>query len=97
MVKAAFTRATFLQRDSKIFVRENLSRRVVTHTRRDSIAAIVFGKNRRRVSNTCDLRYRLYFARHNARIVLARDPLHEVDFNVSRVPGQSRPRVNSKS
>ena len=79
------------------FTRENLSRREVTHTRRDSLAAIAFSKNRRRVSNTCDLRYRLYFAGLDARIVLARDHLHEVDFNLSRVPGQSRARVNSKS
>ena len=54
-------------------MRENLSRRGVTHTRLDSLAAIVFDKNRRRVSNTCDLRCRLYFARFDARIVLARD------------------------
>ena len=81
----------------RFLMRENLSRRVVTHTRRDSLTAIAFGKNRRRVSNICDLRCRLYFARLNARIVLARDHLHEVDFNVSRVPGQSRARVNSKS
>ena len=46
----------------RFFMRENLSRRAVTHTRRDSLAAIAFGKNRRRVSNTCDLRCRLYFA-----------------------------------
>ena len=78
-------------------MRENLSRRAVTHTRRDSLAAIAFEKNRRRVSNTCDLRCRLYFALLDATIVLARDHLHEVDFNVSRVPGQSRARVNSKS
>ena len=76
---------------------ENLSRRVVTLTRRDSLTAIAFEKNRRRVSNTCDLRCRLYFARFDARIVLARDHLHKVDFNVSRVSGQSRARVNSKS
>ena len=81
----------------RFFMRENLSRRVVTHTRRDSLAAIAFEKNRSRVSNTCDLRCRLYFARLDARILLARDHLHEVDFNVSRVPGQSRARVNSKS
>ena len=78
-------------------MRENLSRRAVTHTRRDSLAAIAFEKNRRRVSNTSDLRCRLYFARLDATIVLARDHLHEVDFNVSGVPGQSRARVNSKS
>ena len=71
----------------RFFMRENLSRRAVTHTRRDSLAAIAFEKNRRRVSNTCDLRCRLYFARLDATIVLARDHLHEVDFNVSRVPG----------
>ena len=81
----------------RFFMRENLSRRVVTHTRRNSLAAIAFGKNRRRVSNTCDLRCRLYFARLDARIVLGRDHLHEVGFNVSRVTGQSRARVNSKS
>ena len=81
----------------RFLMRENLSRRVVTHTRRDSLAAIAFGKNRRRVSNTCDLRCRLYFARLDARIVLARDHLHEVDFSVSRVTRQSRARVNSKS
>ena len=81
----------------RFFMRENLSRRAVTHTRRDSLAAIMFGKNRRRVSNTCDLRCRLYSARLDARIVLDRDHLHEVDFNVSRVPRQSRSRVNSKS
>ena len=78
-------------------MRENLSRRVVTNTTEDSLAAIAFVKNRRRVSNTCDLLCRLYFARLDARIVLARDHLYEVDFNVSRVPGQSRARVNSKS
>ena len=94
---AAFTPATFLQRDSDFFMHEYLSRRVVTHTRRDSLAAIAFWKNRRRVSNTSDLRCRLYFAWLDATIVLARDHLHEVDFNVSRIPGQSRARVNSKS
>ena len=57
MCKAAFTRAAFLQRDSKIFMRENLSRGVVAHTRRDSLAAIAFEKNRRHVSNTCDADY----------------------------------------
>ena len=81
----------------RFFMRENLSRKAVTHTRRDSLAAIAFGKNRRRVSNTCDLRCRLYSARLDATIVLAHDHLHEVDFSVSRVPGQSRARVNSKS
>ena len=95
--KTVFIRATFLQCDSKIFMRENLSRRAVTHTRRDSLAAIAFDKNRRRVSNTCDLQCRLYFARLDARIVLARDHLHEVDFNVSKVLGKSHARVNSKS
>ena len=45
----------------RFFMRENLSRIVVTHTRQDSLAAIAFGKNRCRVSNTCDLRCRLYF------------------------------------
>ena len=78
-------------------MRENLCRRAVTKTTRHSLAAIALSKNRRRVSNTCDLRCRLYFARLDARIVLARDHLHEVDFNVSRVPGLSRARVNSKS
>ena len=81
----------------RFLMRENLSRRAVTHTRRDSLAAIAIGKNRSRVSNTCDLRYRLYFARLDATIVLARDHLHKIDFNVSRVPGQSRSRVNCKS
>ena len=81
----------------RFFMRENLTRRVVAHTRQDSLAAIALGKNRCRVSNTCDLRCRLYFARLDARIVLACDHLHEVDFNVSRVPEQSRARVNSKS
>ena len=33
----------------RFFMRENLSRRVVTYTRRDSLTAIAFGKNRRRV------------------------------------------------
>ena len=55
------------------------------------------GKNRRHVSNTSDLRCRLYFARLDARIVVARDHLHEIDFNVSRVLGQSRAHVNRKS
>ena len=45
----------------RFFMRENLSRKAVTHTRQDSLAAIAFGKNRCRVSNTCDLRCRLYF------------------------------------
>ena len=81
----------------RFFMRQNISRRAVTHTRQDSLAAIAFEKNRCRVSNTCDLRCRLYFARLDATIVLARDHLHEVDFNVSRVPGRSRARVNSKS
>ena len=63
-------------------MRENLSRRAVTHARRDSLAAIAFEKNRRRVSNTCDLRCRLYFARLDARSVLARDHLHEVDCRI---------------
>ena len=74
----------------RVFTRKNLSCRVVTHTRRDSLAAIAFGKNRCRVSNTSDLRCRLYFARLDARIVPACDHLHKVDFNVSRIPGQSR-------
>ena len=95
--KAAFTRATFLQRDSTIFMRENLSRKAVTHTRQNSLAAIAFDQNRCRVSNTCDLRCRLYFAQLGATIVLAHDHLHEVDFSVSRVTRQSRARVNSKS
>ena len=69
-------------------MRENLSRRVVTHSRQDSLAAIAFGKNRCHVSNTCDLWCQLYFARLDTRIVLTRDHLHEVDFNVSAVPGQ---------
>ena len=81
----------------RFFMRENLSRIVVAYTRLDSLAAIAFSKNRSRVSNTCDLRCRLYFARLDATIVLTRDHLHEVDFNVSRVSGQSRARVNSKS
>ena len=81
----------------RFFTRENLSRIVVTHKSRHSLAAIAFGKNRCRVSNTCDLRCRLYFAQLDARIVFARDHLHEANFNVSRVPGQNRPRVNSKS
>ena len=85
-----YTGEFFATRFHRVFMRKNLSRRVVTHTRRDSLAAIAFGKNRRRVSNICDLRCRLYFARLNARIVLACDHLHEVDFNVSRIPGQSR-------
>ena len=34
----------------RFFMGENLSRRAVTHTRRDSLAAIAFEKNRRRVS-----------------------------------------------
>ena len=70
----------FLQRDSMFFMRENLSRRVVSNTRRESLDAIAFGKNRRRVSNTSDLRCRLYFARLVARIVLVRDHLHEGRF-----------------
>ena len=81
----------------RFFVRENLSRRAVTHTRRDSHGAITFGNNRCRLSNTRDLRCRLYFVRLDATIVLACDHLHEIDFNVSRVPGHSRARVNSKS
>ena len=40
------------------FMHENLSSRIVTHTRRDSLAVIAFGKNRRCVSNTiCDADY----------------------------------------
>ena len=73
-------------------MRKNLSRRVVTHMRRDSLAAIAFGKNCRCVSNTCNLRCQLHFARLDTRIVLTRGHLHEVDLNVSRVPGQSRAR-----
>ena len=38
----------------RFFMRENLSRSVVAHTRRESLAAIALRKNRRRVSNTCD-------------------------------------------
>ena len=45
----------------RFFMRENLSRKAVTHTKQDSLAAIAFGKSRCRVSNTCDLRCRLYF------------------------------------
>ena len=45
----------------RFFMRENLTRKAVTHTRQDSLAAIAFGKNCCRVSNTCDLRCRLYF------------------------------------
>ena len=37
----------------------------------------------------------IIFCATRCRIVLARDHLHEVDFNVSRVPGQSRARVNT--
>ena len=85
-----YTGEFFATRFRRVFTGKNLSRRVVTHTRRYSLAAIVFGKNCRRVSNTCDLRCRLYFARLNAKILLACDYLHEVDFNVSRIPGQSR-------
>ena len=73
----------FATRFEDFFRRENLSRRaVITHTRLDSLAAIVFGKNHRRVTNTSDLRCRLNFARLDARIFLARDHLLEVDFNV---------------
>ena len=75
---------------------ENLSHRVVTHLRRDSLAVITFGKNRRHVSNTCDLWCQLYFARLDTRIVLTHDHLHKIDFNVSAVPGQSCACVNSK-
>ena len=96
-LKPHLHRRLFCNAIRRFFMRKNLSRRVVTHTRPDSLAGIAFGKTRRRVSNTCDLRCRLYFARLDARIVLARDHLHGVDFNVSRVPGQSRARVNSKS
>ena len=45
----------------RFFMRQNLSRTVVTHMRQDSLVAIAFGKNRCRVTNTCDLRCRLYF------------------------------------
>ena len=54
-------------------------------------------QNCRRVSNNCHLRRRLYFARLDARIILARDHLHKSDFNVSGVQGQSRAGVNNKS
>ena len=91
--KCGFTRATFLQREWKIFYAwKSFSQSIVTHSRLDSLDTIAFGKNRPR-----DLRCRLYFARLDARIVLARAHLHEVDFNVSRVLGQSRARVNSRS
>ena len=56
-----YTGDFFATRFEDFFMWGNLSRRVVTHTRQDSLAAIAFGKNRRRVSNTCDLRCRLYF------------------------------------
>ena len=92
-----FCKRIFCNAIQRFFMRDNLSRRVVTHTRRDLLAAIAFVKNRCRVSNICDLRCWLYFARLDARILLARDHLLEVDFNVSRVPGQSRACVNSKS
>ena len=92
-----YTGDFFATRLEDFFMSKNLFRRVVTHTTRDSLAAIAFGKNFCRLSNTCNLRCRLCFARLEARIVLARDNLHEVDFNVSKVPGQSRARVNSKS
>ena len=74
-------------------MRENLSRRAVTHTRRDSLAAIAFEKNRRRVSNTCDLRCRLYFARLDATIVLARDHL----LTRGRFQRLESPRAKSRS
>ena len=47
-----YTGEFFATRFRRVFTRENLSCRVVTHTRLDSLAAIVFGKNRCRVSNT---------------------------------------------
>ena len=40
----------FATRFEDFFMRENVSRRAVTHTRRDSLAAVAFGKNRGRVS-----------------------------------------------
>ena len=95
--KAACTRANFWQCYWKIFTRKNLSRSVVTHMRRDKRATIAFGKNLRCVSNTFDLQCRFYFVQLDARIILARDHLHETDFNVWRIPGQSRVCVNSKS
>ena len=97
IVKPHLNGRLFCNAIRRFLPRKNLSRRVVTHTRQDSLAAIAFDQNRRRVSNTSDLRCRLYFARLDAKIILARDHLNEVDFNVSRVPGQSRAHVNSKS
>ena len=76
-------------------MRENLSRRAVTHTRQNSLPRSRLA--RIAASNTTDLRCRLYFVRLDATIIFARDHIHEVDFNVSRVPGQSPARVNSKS
>ena len=95
-LKSHLHKQLFCNTIRRFFMRENLSRIVVAYSRLDSLAAIAFSKNRRHVSNTFDLRHRLYFARLDARIVLARNHLHEVDFNVSRVRWQSRARVNSK-
>ena len=78
------------------FMRENLSPRAFTHTRRDSLAAIAFRKNRRRVSTTCDANYILHDSMQES-FSPAITYSHEVDFNVSRVPGQSCASVNSKS
>ena len=66
--------------------------RCETHTSRDSLAAIAFGKNSRRVSNTSDLRCQSCFARLHARIVLARD-----HFTRDRFQRLESPRAKSRS
>ena len=80
------------------FLCVKISRRAVTHTRQDAPSAIAFEKNRRQVDNTCDLRCRLYFARVDARIILARDHLlTRGRFQRVENPTASRARINSKS
>ena len=61
ILKPHLHRRLFCNAIRRFLMLENLSCRVVTHTRQDSLAAIAFGKNLRRVSNNCDLRCRLYF------------------------------------
>ena len=76
---------TFFAKRFVDFLRvKNFSCPVIAHTRPDSLAVVAPGKNRRRASNTSELRRRLYFVRLDARIVFAHDHFDESNFNVSR-------------
>ena len=77
----------------RFFLRKNLSRTLITHTRQDSLATVLSGKNSNRTSNTRDLRRRLlYFAQLDTRIVFARN-----HFTRERFQRLESRRANSRS